>query len=359
MLFVFSFVTSLLLVVLIVPWIVIYALKKQFFEASGERIKIHGGKIPHFGGVAIYIAVLFPILITAAGTTETFWLFLASLLIFGLGLIDDVKGISASSKFVFQFVAAYFVVVNGGVQILHIHRVLQFEGLTQLLGIIVSLLFVVGLVNAFNLIDGIDGLAGSVALLICNVYAYLFYKAGSTSMSYLSCSAVGALVAFLFFNVFSSRKIFMGDCGSLTIGLLIAFLSLKLLGIPQRNLAVGFFRLDSKVGLLAALLCIPLFDTTRVFLLRIMGRRSPFRADNNHIHHRLLSIGLSHLQATSILFSLNLGIAAFSMHQQALGNTKLIMIVIVVMICLNSLLTIRVNKTKKKHKSCVDFAAVC
>jgi UDP-GlcNAc:undecaprenyl-phosphate GlcNAc-1-phosphate transferase len=346
MLIVLSFVASLLLVVLAVPPIINYALKKQLFEARGERIKNHCGQVPHFGGVAIFLAVLLPTLVTSIAIVEINWMVFASLFVFGVGLVDDLKTVSPASKFLFQFAAAFLVVIKGQVYIMPIEMLFNQSALTHLSGIILSLVFIVSVVNAFNLIDGIDGLAGSVGLLICAVYAYVFHHAGLASMSCLSCSAAGALMGFLFFNLFSKRKIFMGDCGSLFVGLLVAFLSMKLLSIEEDQFALTALKLPSKVGFVAALLCIPLFDTLRVFLLRIAKKSSPFKADDNHIHHRLLSIGLSHLQATAVLLTLNLGIIAFSLYRQALGNTTIIMIVLVLMIFLNSMLTLWINKLK-------------
>jgi UDP-GlcNAc:undecaprenyl-phosphate GlcNAc-1-phosphate transferase len=345
MLFVLSFVTSLLLVILIIPHIFEYALRKQLFEASGERPKIHNGQVPHLAGIAIYIAVLAPLLLSR-GLIEYRWFLLASLLVFGIGLFDDLKRVDPHSKFLFQFAAAFLVVVEGNVRIMNLQGILGHDGLDYIPSVLLSVLFVVGLVNAFNLIDGIDGLAGAVGLLICSVYSYLFFNAGAVSMARLSCSASASLVGFLFFNLFAKRKIFMGDCGSLFIGLLVAFLSIRLLAIPEAVVATSAIKLGSRIGFVVALLSIPLFDTLRVFVIRIVKKRSPFKADNNHIHHRLLSVGLSHSQATGVLVCLNLTITAFSVNQQALGDTMIIFMVLTTMIFLNCLLTILINSRK-------------
>lgn len=348
MVFVLSFISSLSLVLLTIPFILKLAVRKQLFGARGDRAKLHAGQVPQLGGVAIYLAVLIALLLIGIDINEIKWLLLSSLIVFGIGVTDDLKGVSPGLKLLFQITAAFLIVVEGGIRIASFQGILDVTTLAYLPGVSISLLFVVGLVNAFNLIDGIDGLAGSVALMVCLIYAFLFFQAGHLAMAYLSCSTAGAMLGFLFFNVCSHRKIFMGDCGSLLIGLLISFYSIKILNITEDIAVVSTFKLGSKFGFVVALLSIPLFDTLRVFVLRILNKRSPFKADYNHIHHRLLSLGLSHIQATILLISMNLGVIAFSLRVQLLSNLQIIILVFIIMISFNCVLSLWLYKRKNK-----------
>jgi UDP-GlcNAc:undecaprenyl-phosphate GlcNAc-1-phosphate transferase len=339
MLFVLCFVSSLFLVCLSVPLVFRYAKRWKFLENSGGIRKIHRGQIPHFGGLPIFAALLITTTLFQAGFIANQWLLVGSLLVFTVGLVDDIKSLKAGYKLFVQLIGACLLVLKGGVCIVSLEGILGYAQLAYLPAVIMSILFIVGVVNAFNLIDGIDGLAASLALHVSIFYACLFYKAGLNSLSCLCCSLSGALSAFLFFNLFASRKLLLGDCGSLLIGLLTAFLSIKFLGLPTGKPVAGIFFIHAKIALVVSCLSVPIFDTVRVFVLRIANMRSPFEADENHVHHRLLQLGLSHLQATTLLLFLNMATTAFALFNQILGNTTIIFTVGIMMLLLNGLLT--------------------
>jgi UDP-GlcNAc:undecaprenyl-phosphate GlcNAc-1-phosphate transferase len=346
MLFVFSFLASLLLVLLSAPAIGRMAVQWQLFDESQERRKIHQAQIPHFGGVAIFLGVLIPAACTYAGALESGPLLLAALLVFTTGLVDDLKAVSPGRKFLFQFAAAFLLVILGDVRILSLQQTFNAGSMPYLPGLGLSIFFVVGLINAFNLIDGIDGLAACLGLFLFSIYAVLFCNAGSLALSLLCCSVAGALSGFLYFNLSGRQKIFMGDCGSLFIGLLAAFASIKLLGIGDGRLNLLSFQITAKIGLVVSLLCIPMFDTLRVLVLRLASGRSPFQADDNHIHHRLLCLGLNHLQATTLLCVLNLMLMILALLLQQLGNTVILLLIGGFMMVLNTLLTFLLRKLK-------------
>jgi UDP-N-acetylmuramyl pentapeptide phosphotransferase/UDP-N-acetylglucosamine-1-phosphate transferase len=346
MLFVFSYLASLLLVLFSVPAIGRMAVQYQLFDDSRERRKIHQAQIPHFGGIAIYLGVLIPAAYTYAGALESRPLLLASLLVFTTGLVDDFKPVSPGRKFLFQFAAAFLLVVLGDVRILSLQQTFNAGSMPYLAGLALSIFFVVGLINAFNLIDGIDGLAACLSLFLFFAYAVLFFNAGWFALSLLCCSVTGALTGFLFFNLSGRHKIFMGDCGSLFIGLLAAFASIKLLSIGDGRLIVFSFQITAKIALVVSLLCIPMFDTLRVLVLRLASGRSPFQADDNHIHHRLLCLGLNHLQATGLLCVINLMLIILALLLQQLGNTVILLLTGGLMLLLNMLLTVLLRKSK-------------
>lgn len=346
MLFVFSFLAGLTLVLFAVPQICRLATKRQLFDNSRDRRKLHQMHVPHFGGVAIYLGVLIPSIGTYYKAEDCWLLLLASWIVFLTGLVDDFIPVSPGPKFLFQFAAAFLLVVVGDARILSLEHVFSLDRLSYLPSMALSVWFIVGIINAFNLIDGIDGLAACLALFLFAVYAILFFQSGSVALCQLCCSAAGALAGFLYFNVYSRRKIFMGDCGSLFIGLLIAFASIKILRIGEDRVFLLSFQVTAKIGLVVALLCIPVFDTMRVLVLRLVSGRSPFRADANHIHHRLLSLGLTHLQATAILCVLNLVLLVLTLLLQKLGNTVILLLIALVLLLLNGLLSLILQKMK-------------
>jgi UDP-N-acetylmuramyl pentapeptide phosphotransferase/UDP-N-acetylglucosamine-1-phosphate transferase len=163
---------------------------------------------------------------------------------------------------------------------------------------------IIVITNSINLIDGVDGLAGSLSLIISLTYGYLFYQQGEFDWMLISLSLSGALLGFLFFN-FSPAKIFMGDAGSLTVGFIISVFTIHFIESNSPNLG-SYSRLKSAPGIALALLIVPLYDTLRVFILRALKRTSPFKADKNHLHHWLIKNGQSHGQVTLILSTVNL-----------------------------------------------------
>ena len=193
----------------------------------------------------------------------------------------------------------------------------------------------VALINAYNLIDGIDGLAGIAGIVICSAFAFVFYLVREPYFVLLSIMAVGILAAFLRYNFSRShRKMFMGDGGSLTIGFLIAFLSLKILVMKESPvLSAHGFLPENRALFLLAVLFLPVFDTLRVMVIRLLNKKSPFEADRNHLHHVLLDNKLSHKQASLALGGLNILIIAayifISRELESLGMSLFMLFLVV------------------------------
>ena len=219
--------------------------------------------------------------------------------------------------------------------------------------IALSVFFIVGIVNAFNLIDGIDGLAGSLGVIMSLTFAFLFYHAGDTGWVIVSMALAGSLVGFLIHNV-SPARIFMGDSGSLMIGFLSAVAAIHLLKIVSSGpIDLGFVLVTSAPALVVAILIIPLFDTLRVFAMRLFKGQSPFVADRNHLHHRLLFVGLNHFQATSVLAGVNILCIVSALYLQPIGNNQLIGTLVLFLLLLNTgftfyIMSLRPVKMKKE-----------
>lgn len=353
MLFTIIYLTSLLVVAFAIPPIITVSLRKRLFDDPNESRKIHKRIIPNFGGVAIFTGFLFScsIFIPSQILPEANVLMGAGLVLFMIGLKDDIIGLGPGIKFVAQFASAFIVAMVANIRIVDLHGIFGVYDLTYYTSISLTVFFIVGIVNAFNLIDGIDALAGSIGLILCVAFGVLFYKSGDLGWAYLATGLAGALLGFLFFNVTPAR-IFMGDSGSLLLGFVSAVLSIKFMNVSlSENVMAGPFQVTSGIGLVSAILIIPVFDTLRVFALRIMRGASPFVADSNHIHHRLLSLGLSHVQATLVLASVNVVFIVTALSLQSIGDAQLTSLILILMLTLNGVLSLFINRFKRNSLS--------
>jgi len=349
MLFIIIFFCSLLIVAFAIPSIIKVSFEKRLFDDPTESRKVHSRIVPNFGGIAIFSGFLLSsaLFIPTQILPEANFLMAAGFILFMTGLKDDIVGLSPFKKFIAQFASAYIVAVMADLRIADLNGILGYHELPYMVSIILTALFIVGVVNAFNLIDGVDGLAASLGVIFSLMYTCLFFKADEFGWAYLSISLAGGLVGFLFYNL-SPAKIFMGDLGSLLTGFIAAILSLKFITISNtQDIFIGPLKISSAAGLVLAILIIPIFDTIRVFTLRILRNTSPFKADRNHVHHRLLFVGLSHVQTTLVLSVLNVLFIALALCVQPIGNTALLGLLIFVIIAVNSAMSLYIERYKK------------
>jgi len=310
-----------------IPIIIQVARDKKLFDEPDER-KVHKIVIPTLGGLGIFAGFILALLLGTpavhGASRELQYFAAAALVIFFLGIKDDILILSAAKKFVGQLIAAGIVIKFGGVHIGDMHGFLGVHQLHPIASIILTLFTIIVITNSFNLIDGVDGLAGSLGLLTTVVFGlYFYYAGGPAQMTYavMAFSLAGSLVAFLIYNI-SPAKIFMGDTGSLLIGLTNSILVIKFINIaasPEMRLP-----LESAPAIGFAILIVPLFDTLRVFGLRILDRRSPFSPDRTHVHHFLLDLGFSHRKVTLTCVLANIGFIAMAYFMRSLGTTIVI-----------------------------------
>jgi len=344
------FLTSYLLVFFSIPMIIKVAFQKRLFDEPMELRKIHKKIIPNLGGIAIFSAFVFSssLFIPHRLLPEGNLMMAAGLVIFMTGLKDDIVGLSPTIKFVAQFFSAIIVAVVADVRIENLQGLFGYFELNYYTSIALTIFFMVGVMNAFNLIDGIDGLAGSLALICSLTYAFLFFKAGATGWFLMSLSLSGGLLGFLYFNI-TPAKIFMGDSGSLVLGYVGSIFSLKFLSFDSLvNIKVGEFNVNYASGIVLAILIIPIFDTLRVFTLRILKNKSPFTADANHLHHRLLFIGLSHIQATFILALCNLLFIVLALSMQDFSPGETVAAITLVALSANGCLSLYIENYKRR-----------
>ncbi|MBN8876360.1 MAG: undecaprenyl/decaprenyl-phosphate alpha-N-acetylglucosaminyl 1-phosphate transferase [Sphingobacteriales bacterium] len=311
---------------LAIPVVLQIAEQKRLYDIPDER-KVHTQAVASLGGVGIFGGFLLASLLSIQGylNPEFQYFFAAALVIFFLGLKDDLVVLSASKKIVGQIIAASILIHLGGIRINSMHGLFGFDQLPEAFELALSYFTIIVIINSFNLIDGIDGLAGSLGVLTMVVFGTYFFAIGFQAYALLAFALAGSLVAFLIFN-HPPAKIFMGDSGSLMIGLINAIMVIKFINVASDpSIAVP---LASSVAIGVAILIIPLLDTLRVFAIRIFNGRSPFTPDRNHIHHLLLSRGLSHAGVTLTCVSANIAFIVLAYTCRSLGSTYLLLIML-------------------------------
>lgn len=336
---VICFILAFVVTYYAIPSIVSVSREKKLFDKPNQR-KSHTSEIPTLGGAAIFLGMLLPaILISGAYFEhELKYAFISLLILFYIGIKDDILEISAKKKLIAELFAIAIVVILGDIRISSFHGLLGINELPYLVSVLFTFFVYIVIINGFNLIDGIDGLAAGIGMLSVTSLGIWFLVIGASSYGVFCFSVVGALLAFFRFNVFGKRnKIFLGDTGSLILGMVISIFTIRFLEstLPGTVVSSEF----PAPAIAIAILIVPLIDTLRVFTLRILVGKSPFKPDRFHIHHKLLLLGYSHLKSTLIIMAYNLIVIlfSFSLHLQHLGNIKMLMILIPVSILATSI----------------------
>lgn len=311
---------------LAIPVVLQIAEQKKLFDVPDER-KVHARPVASLGGVGIFGGFLLAALLSISEYTnpEFQYFFAAALVIFFLGLKDDLVVLSAFKKIIGQLIAASILIHLGGIKLTSMHGLFGIYEVPAAFGLAMSYLTIIVVINSFNLIDGVDGLAGTLGLFTTTIFGIYFFAADQLPYSLLSFSMCGSLLAFLIFN-HHPAKIFMGDSGSLMIGLVNAILVIKFLNIADAPGAI--LPVASPVAMAFAILMVPLFDTMRVFAIRIVNGRSPFTPDRNHIHHLMLNKGLNHSAITYYCLLLNVFFVLLAYSGKTLGSGYLLSIML-------------------------------
>jgi UDP-N-acetylmuramyl pentapeptide phosphotransferase/UDP-N-acetylglucosamine-1-phosphate transferase len=296
---VFAAILSFVVAFITTPVVIKIADAKKLFDQPTDK-KVHFTPIPTFGGISFFVAVLFSLilLVSFKKAPELQNFIAASILIFMIGLKDDVYLISPAKKFFGQLLAIFLLTYQGDFQLTSLQGLIGIHEMHPVLSTAFTYLTFLVIINAFNLIDGVDGLAASLGIIAGLFFGVSFLLAKDWPYAILGFSIVFGLIGFLFYN-FSPARVFMGDTGSLFLGLVIAVLSVKFIRTNNSN----FIDFDiTETGAMAfAAIFIPILDTLRVFMIRIYKGMSPFERDVNHLHHLLLDKGYSHSQISFIL----------------------------------------------------------
>lgn len=281
---------------------------KNLHQEPEERSS-HEHKTPNLGGIGIFFGFTLTIAISGSILSKHFEssalldLIASLLILFFIGVKDDLIVISPFKKFLAQLMAAAIVVFLSDLRIHNFNGVLGIYELPYFISILFTFFTFILVINAYNLIDGIDGLAGSIALIIFVFFGFYFLINKQITQVLISLSLIGPLLAFLKYNVSAKRKIFMGDTGSMVVGFLLVYQSINFLTLNQTTDLI--FPLGNGPVFIIALLSFPLLDTLRVFIIRVKSGNSPFKPDRNHLHHCFIDYGFSHINSTLIIASLS------------------------------------------------------
>ena len=303
----------------IIPRIVMISKKKRLFDELSAR-KSHTGMVPRLGGASFFPTFLFAFTLTMGmryifgynvaddyfmdSLRELMFLLAGSTVLFCVGMADDLTGVGYKGKFLAQTLSAVLICCSG-VEITSLDGLFGIYEIPYWVGIILTVLIIVLLANAYNLIDGIDGLCSGLSLLALLTFGFWFIVHGIYVYAMMAMAMAGVVLVFFFYNVLGKRlKVFMGDTGSLLLGYLIAFLGLKFYSL---NVSGEFFRINAAPAVFLGVVSIPVFDVVRVFCARMSAGLSPFYPDRRHIHHKLLRIGLTHLQSAMVIVLLQVG----------------------------------------------------
>lgn len=358
-----SFAIALVLAGILIPQILLIAFRKKLFDEIDER-KIHKGVVPRLGGIAFLPSILFSIAAVVgfnlkfgnAGVwvemgdaiVPMYFMICSVLLMFLVGMADDLIGVRYMAKFLVQMISALLIVASG----MYIDNLYGFFWMWELpswFGWLATIFAVVYVVNAINLIDGIDGLASGLSTVALTFFAVLFYISGEHVYSMLASAAAGTLLPFFYYNVFGNakkqKKIFMGDTGALTTGIILVFCAIAMLHIDSATFTHDY---NPFVMALSPLI-IPCFDVVRVYLHRVRRHRNPFLPDKCHIHHKLLALGLDQRMALIVIM---IWAAAFIIVNVALSSvvnaTALVAMDVAIWTIVNVILSRRIGIREKK-----------
>ncbi|TDG36717.1 undecaprenyl/decaprenyl-phosphate alpha-N-acetylglucosaminyl 1-phosphate transferase [Pedobacter changchengzhani] len=338
------------IVIFSIPSVIYSALKYKLFDSSDLDRKTHGKNISRLGGIPIFVSFTISVLLfsTLSDFKEANFLIIACIILSALGLKDDMYGTNITTKFILQLTVAIILVFFGDFRLSSFYGVLNIGELNYIGGSLFSIILIIFLNNAFNLIDGVDGLAASIGILSSLCFGFLFASMHEATYACIAFALVGALVGFIKYNWWPA-KIFMGDTGALTIGLICATLAIKFIEL-NKLVPTGNPDFQSSPAIAVAILIVPIFDSIRVFCVRILNKKSPFRGDRNHIHHRLERLGLSSRKLVLLTVFLNISIIAFTVLFRSLGNFNLIVIIMSICIIFNMYLSWRLRV--KENQTC-------
>ena len=338
---------------LLIPKIRSIALKLNLSDTPDYRSS-HSAPVPTFGGVIFYVS--FIVILFFAQNLDVNHVsvtLLASIsVLFFTGLLDDFRNLSPKIKFLFQIIGVAILMFQPDFRIVSLHGFLGVYEIPMAISVAGSMFFLLALINAFNLIDGIDGLSGITGIIIASFYSFMLFNLGYYFYLSISLATIGTLLAFLRFNFSIKRKIFMGDTGSLVIGLVLGLLTLKLMAVGDAAHNSLSFNRSQLPLFLAGVLFIPTLDTIRVMLLRFTRGVSMFKPDRNHIHHILIDFGFSHRKASFCIGFINFIVASimFYVTQQFTIVISLLILIFMFFIAFAVLFIMNKNQTAIRLK---------
>ncbi|MAO18215.1 undecaprenyl/decaprenyl-phosphate alpha-N-acetylglucosaminyl 1-phosphate transferase [Muricauda ruestringensis] len=331
------FIGSFLLVYLTIPKIIGVVEYKRLMDDPNQRSS-HSRRTPTLGGVSFFFTIIIALFFIKNWHehTEDIFIIPGLTILFIVGLKDDMVVLSPGSKLIAQVIAIAFILVNDSFGIESLNGFLNIYEIPYYLYLAIGGFLMLTIINSYNLIDGIDGLASIVGIVIMVIYTTIFYLSKEYFFALIAITMNACLMAFFGFNISSSKKIFMGDTGSLIVGFIISVLTLKFLALEPTAYGELPFLLENAPLIAISILIVPLFDTARVFAIRLANKRGPFSPDRNHVHHVLIDFwGLSHKQASFIIGCFNIiFVVLFIILGSKAKNTGMVIMLVSVVIFL-------------------------
>lgn len=321
-------VTAFILVYYSIPLIIRVANNNQLYDTPDGKRKIHSTNTPRLGGVSIFGSIVLSLICWGFAFEQDLKLQFvgpALIILFFTGIRDDISDLSPKTKLYMQILAVSFLILGAEIRIKSFYGILGLYELPFWFSVLFSYFCYIVIINSLNLIDGIDGLAGGLSAIISLTFGIWFFLIGQQLICLLAIIHVAAQLAFLRFNFSRDPRlrIFMGDCGSMVSGMVVALLTIRFIETSQGNIT---YFLTAGPSIAIAIIIIPLFDTLRVFIIRVSKGKSPFSADRNHLHHLLLDMGLTHRVASGLLYLINIAyiIMAFMLSHLKVVNHLII-----------------------------------
>ena len=314
------------------PYIIQMAQKRELVVKPNKRTS-HEGRIPIIGGINIYTSFILSFLIFSTETIDfQYQIILAGMFfILLVGFFDDMIELPALRKLWGELIAGFILIVVAGVRLTNLYGFFGIYEIADWISYPLSFFVYLLVVNGLNLIDGVDGLASGLGVVICTFFGIYFSLINETTLSMMSFALVGALLIFFFYNVFGGKsKIFMGDSGALVLGYIVYLLVVNFCEINAAGIINSGFAMSAAPVVVICVLSIPLIDTLRVMITRVKKGLSPFTADRNHVHHLLLSTGLKHREVTFVLILVNLFFISIGL---LLRNVRIEIAFLVVVAC--------------------------
>lgn len=328
-----AFLWAFLVALFAVPSVIYIAHLKNMLDQPNKRT-VHALLTPRLGGVAIFAGFMSALTIFADLNNGVQHLLAGCIVLFFVGLKDDLVSISASKKLIGQLLATGIVMFMADVRVTSFQGIFGIHELPIGVSYAFTFLAITGITNAVNLIDGLDGLAGSVVIIIVATFGYYFYRYGGENFSnyvFVAVCVIGGILGFLRYN-FHKATIFMGDTGSLMCGFIVSVLTIQFIEMGVTT-SQPFGSANPAVAI--GILFVPLFDTLRVFTVRVLKGTSPFTPDKNHIHHRILAMGFQQISTVLLLALLNLVVILFVINFAIQGNTLIIAALLVFSLALS------------------------
>jgi UDP-N-acetylmuramyl pentapeptide phosphotransferase/UDP-N-acetylglucosamine-1-phosphate transferase len=321
----------------------------KLFDTPGHH-KIHSSFKPSLGGVAVMVGATLALLL---GLPMNDWMvnkyfFISLTLMFMIGLRDDVLALTPKQKLYSQFLPVFLLVFLNNTTLNSTYGIVDLPEIPSIIIWAISAFTLIILTNAYNLIDGLDGLAGSIGVIILAAFGFWFYYAGNEAISLVAFCFGGALLAFLFFN-WQPSKIFMGDTGALMIGMLVSYLAILFINTNAQLPLEHAAKMQASIGSAICIVIIPVFDTLRVIILRLIKMQSPFKADKNHLHHQFLNLGYSHSQAVLFISFLNLFVIVLGWLLRKQNDLLILGIIAALCLLVNYILRIAQQRMTKTH----------